>query len=187
MKKKERIIYSTPYYSYANVSREEQVKEYLEVKNDSACSVDEEMTADQVTDAMLIDFHNDENYMNVDAEHENLDVNIATDILAVASLGRWDGRRMAYRTLHHNLQEIFKVWDSCEEIKLYSDGKDIKGEGIHHDGTNYVTFRAWKKNISDEKKELVLSAIYQNKDNADELVKKYTRSIAKDVQSIYGW
>lgn len=185
MKKKERIIFQT--MGFNTMSREEQVEEYLQVMSDRVYAVEELKKAEEVTDADLVNFQNDEQEMWFDSEKENLDLNIATDILAVASLGLWNGRRRGYRTLGNNLAEVFRVWNSCEDIKLYVEDRDVKGIGRHHDGTNYVTFRAWKKNISEAKKEELLKELYYGEDNADVLIKKYTRSIAKDVASIYGW
>lgn len=184
---KDRIIYQTLAFTYENVSREDQVKEYLAVMEDRVYSVDEVKKAEEVTDEDLQNFQYEESIMNSDDERQNLNMAIETDILAVASLGLWNGRRMGYKMLGKNLNNIFNVWDSCEEIKLYSDGKDVKGIGHHHDGTNYVTFRAWKKNVSEAKKEEVLKSLYNNQSQAEALVKKYTRSIHKDIKSIYGW
>jgi len=185
MKKKERIIFET--YRFNTLSREEQVQEYLQVINDPIYGLAEVKTAEEVTDEDLYDFFADEQQITYDAERENLDVTIDTDILAIADLGLWNGRRRGYRELGKNLNSIFSVWDSCEDIKLYVEGSEVKGEGIHHDGRNCTIFRAWKKNVSDEKKEKVLNAIYNNSLDADDLIKKATRSIAKDIKSIYGW
>ena len=121
-----------------------------------------------------------------DEYNHNLNVEINSKLIAIANIGRWNGRRCGYKELSYNLNSIFECWESCDYIKLYSEHGNIKGIGAHHDGTNYVTFRKLIDNITDSQLELLENAIYENAGNVENYIKRYTRSIYKDVKKIYG-
>ena len=165
-----KTIYTTEY------DFEEAKKEYKECND----------ITEEISDDRVYDFINDTVSMWYEDEKVNLNKEIDTDILAVANMGLWNGRRTGYKELSNNLKDIFSVWESCDGLKLYVEKGNVKGTGYHHDGTNYVTFRKWKDNISDDAKDKVLSALYMGND-ATNLLKRYTRSIVKDVAKIYGW
>ena len=120
-------------------------------------------------------------------ESTNFNVELDEDIIAIASMGLWNGRRMGYKIIGNKLNNILYSFTSCDYIKFNSAGRDIVGMGVHHDGTNTATFRKWRKGISDSVKEKTINAIYEGKENVQELIKKNTRSIYKDVKKIYGW
>lgn len=174
---KEHIIYQT--MGFDDRTEEELEKEYRE-----AMGIDSEET---VKDTDVYEFHAQNASEWFSDERDNLDVSVGENILAIAYVGLWNGTRKGYKELSYKLHNIFNVWDSCDEIKLYCDRYDVRGVGIHHDGRNTVLFRRWKDNVSDANKERVMNALYYNKDNADALVKRYTRSICSDVKKVYGW
>lgn len=160
----ERIIYNN------DVDVEEFKKNYPELEGDD------------VYDAIA-----DDCYLSWEAEHANLNIELDTDVIAFASVGTWRGPRSGYKELSNNLNSIFNVFQSCDYIKVYGDGFNIRGRGIHHDGTNTVLFRRWKDNVSEAAKERVLQAVYNQRSEADALVKKYTLSLYRDVKKVYGW
>ena len=157
MKKKEHLIYQSSYF-------------------------DENLTDNEIEEG-----ENFDDKMWFDDEKTNLNVELDEDIIAIAEMGLWNGKRMGYKIMGSNLKNILSAFSSCDYIKFNSSGRDIVGMGIHHDGTNTCVFRKWKKGLSDSAKEKTINAIYQNDSNVQELIKKNTRSIYKDVQKIYGW
>lgn len=141
------------------------------------------------SDDTIYQFINDSVNIWFDDEKANLDVMTSNgeNILAVASIGRWDGRKSGYKELGNKLNDIFSVWESCDDIKIYVENGNVKGKGYHHDGINYVTFRKWASNVSDAIKEKTLNALYMGSDKASYFVKKYTKSLSQDVAKVYGW
>ena len=120
-------------------------------------------------------------------EESNLNVKIDTDILAIADLGLWNGRKHGYKVIGNNLSSILRVWDSCDTIEIGVDKGNVVGTGYHHDGTNYITFRKFKEGITEKARDKVIEAIYNNSDNEESLIKRNTRSLAPEVNAIYGW
>ena len=62
----------------------------------------------------------------------------------------------------------------------------MRGKATHHDGTNYYTFRAWKKGIDPDDRDDLVFDLYngkRNKKKIDELTYKLGPEIAK----VYGW
>jgi hypothetical protein len=177
-----KTIYSTEYGTL-----EEERKNYKDYLEQCTDYNEEQINTLSDNDEKVYEYINETVSMWYDDEKANLDKELDTEIIALADIGRWNGRVKGYKELGYNLNSIFSVWESCDDIKLFAEKGNIKGIGYHHDGTNYVTFRKWKKNISDNMKEKVICAIYNQDDNADKLIKRYTRSIYKDVANIYGW
>ena len=185
---KEHIIYQT--MGFDTRTEEELRKDFEE----SLCDDYDDLTEEQIAEAVkagegdLWSEHFQTSYNNwFRAEQDNLSVELDEKIIAIASMGLWNGRRNGYKELSYNLKDIFTVWDSCDDIKLYADQYNVRGEGHHHDGRNYVTFRRWANDVSDENKERTLNALYYEKDEVDKLIKRFTRSIRPDVKKIYGW
>jgi hypothetical protein len=138
-------------------------------------------------DYTIYDSTEEDSDIFLDDERTNLDVKLSTKIIAIADLGLWNGRRLGYKILSNNLNSIFNCYDSCENIKLFADRYNVQGIGYHHDGTNYITYRRLKDDLTENQTEILIDAIYKNSVNADKFIKKYTVSIRKDVANIYGW
>ena len=56
----------------------------------------------------------------------------------------------------------------------------------HHDGTNYVVFKAWKDGVTDEQKENVMDALYCGK-CTNRMLRRYTRNLGGEIAKVYGW
>ena len=184
MKKKERIIYQSNYFSDRKESEERaEFKSYL-----MECRDMDEAEAERVSknDDDFYGWKNEQENDWFQAEEENLNVELDTRILAIADVGLWRGRVMGYKELTRNLSSILRSMN-VDYLKVYVADREVKAIRHHHDGTHYVTFRAWKDSTTDVQRERVTEAIYNQKENAMALVKRYTRSLAKDVKKIYGW
>ena len=184
MKKKERIIYQSSYFSERKESEERKdFKSYL-----MECMDMDEAEAERMSnnDDDFYGWQNEQESNWFEDEESNLNVELDTRILAIADIGRWNGRVMGYKELTGNLSSILRSMN-VDYLKVYFTDREVRAIGHHHDGTNYVTFRAWRTSTTDAQKERVTEAIYNQKENAMALVKRYTRSLAKDVKKIYGW
>ena len=106
----------------------------------------------------LKSFISEELECNLDDERANLNIPLDGDILVIADLGLWNGRRQGYKILHGNVSNIFTTGEDYTE--WYSDGYNIKAIASHHDGDNRYLYREIKndKNIG-----RFLSDIYEGK------------------------
>lgn len=98
------------------------------------------------------------------------------EYIAIADLGLWNGRRVGYKELN-NLTEVLGDYDY---IKVYTDNYNLRVDGIHHDGTNYITIRKFK-DISDTQKENFLDKIYSGKVTQKD-ISRYTKSLLEDIK-----
>ena len=118
----------------------------------------------------------------LDDERANLNIALDEDILVIADLGLWDGRKQGYNIIKGNVSNILNVrYDFAE---WYSDGYNIKGVETHHDGTNYYEYRVIRKNRNIQK---LLDAIYNGEKITRKKLNYYTKSLHPYVAQVYGW
>jgi hypothetical protein len=117
-------------------------------------------------------------------ERVNLNQQIDGEILVIANIGRWNGRFNGYKIIDNNLKEILSNFGNVDEIIIFSDGKNIRAEGCHHDGTNYYLFREIKDGVNIDN---LLNDIYDNKAITSARLSYYTKSLVPYVNNIYGW
>ncbi len=116
---------------------------------------------------------------NFDDKRTKLDIEIPGNVLVIADLGLWYGRRSGYRELGSNVNEIFNV----EASKYYCDTYDVRGMFHHHDGTNEYLFRYVPDGVDATP---LLNALYYGK-ATHEMMLRYTRSLRPYVSKVYGW
>lgn len=120
-----------------------------------------------------------------DDERDNLDIECG-NILAIADLGLWDGRRSAYKIIKSG--KVNGILDmNLESGEFYSDGKNIRCTQHHHDGTNYITFREIKPTATDKGIERICDMLYNGEEVPQTLLNRYTRSLCPAVNKVYGW
>lgn len=120
-------------------------------------------------------------------EKANLNIDVGNDIVMFVVRGLWDGYHNGSRDLHNG--NIASVLDSigCEYVKYYvDDNGDLRGTGVHHDGTNNHLYRAWKDGIS-EKQKMNLQEKWAKKESTRKDLSRYTRKIGTYVADVYGW
>lgn len=105
-------------------------------------------------------------------------------VLAIASMGLWNGRVSGYKILDNNLNEVVKASIGCDEKHVYCDRYNVLAEGYHHDGRNYVEFREIRE---DKDIDRFLEKIYMNEPITRAEVRKYTKSLRPRVKEIYGF
>ena len=134
------------------------------------------------TDEQIYDGVTD--HINLWYEDEECNLNRELDgrVLAIADLGLWYGRRKAYKILGRNLSDI--LWNiSCDEFRVYADRYNVKAEGYHHDGHNYVEYRELRE---DRNYDILLGKLYNNEEVSREEINYYTKSLRSKVREVYG-
>lgn len=116
-------------------------------------------------------------------EVDNLNYALNGRVLAIASLGLWNGRTCGYKVGEANLNEIMYLGNE-DMFKIYAELQNIKKISYHHDGTNHILFRE----IREERNiEVLLNKIYNGEDVTNNMLNYYTRSLYPYVKNIYGW
>ena len=106
------------------------------------------------------------------------------EIIAVADLGFWHGRRIGYKDYRH-LQDI--MYTSCDYEKIYVDGYgNLRKRESHHDGTNTILYRQWKDDITDIQKDNFRNKCYEGCLTKQDIY-RYTKSLGKLFCKYYGW
>ena len=139
-----------------------------------------------ISDDEIYEEINDFQSMDYDDQYRyNLNKELDGKIIAIANIGLWNGRRSGYKIMGYNLNNILDSF-SCDYIKVYADRYNIHSEASHHDGTHYVTFRMIKPNLSDEQVENFLNKVYNGTHTSKDIT-RYTKSLVKEVNKVYGW
>ena len=167
---KERIVWSN---DDLNI---EDFKEYFEEENLTELSDTEKFNA-------ICDL-NDE---YLDDERANLNKQLPTSILVIATLGLWNGIAHGYRELNSNNLKDCLSGTCGDYVKWYVDShKNLRCTDKHHDGTNHYLYRRWKEGLGWEAKENFLDKIYRGVVTAAD-ISRNTVSIGRDVAEVYGW
>lgn len=145
---------------------------------------DEEIARlDRLTDSQWWDRLADYESMWFDDERCNLNKETDGVIVAIADLGLWTGRHIGVRVLKSNINSIMDVCYNYDYVKLYADQYNVHAELIHHDGTNYITFRLAK----DYDTAQALEDMAESGELTWDKAMRKTKSIVKDVNKIFGW
>lgn len=151
----------------------EDWKDYLE---------EEYPNADEDKQYEIMDELND---MYLDDERINLDIQLPEEIIILADLGLWYGRRYGYKIIESgNIADC--LYSECDYATFYCDNYNFKADCIHHDGSNSYLYRTWKDGISETQKENFLNAIYNGKCNS-KMITRYTKSLRPYIAKVYGW
>lgn len=110
------------------------------------------------------------------------------NILVIADLGLWNGRRSAYREIRSgNLADCFVPSRDTLEIEWFVDRNgDLRCTDDHHDGTNRYLYRVWKTGISEAQKDGLRHQIASGKVSRTE-IGRYTDRLGDEIGSVFGW
>lgn len=146
----------------------------------------ENLEANEVED-ITEDKIQEEVYENIDMLFEdellNLSKKLPNNIIAIADLGLWDGRRQGYKILGNNLNEVVSSTIGCDEKEVYCDAYNVRATGYHHDGRNHVLFRELRE---DRNIDNFLEKIYNNETISSSTLNYYTKSLRPYIKVIYG-
>lgn len=107
------------------------------------------------------------------------------EIICIADIGRWNGRREGYQLVGQRLSNILYAREDVSVNRFYDDGKDICHEEAHHDGTNYYIYRVLKGKDHDEQVENA-EKLYNGHKVTRRRIAAYTRSLRPAVLSAIG-
>ena len=125
-------------------------------------------------------------YLNcdyLDDERINLSGIETNQIVAIADLGLWHGRRTGYKLLDTVADCLYS---DCDEVKWYCDRYDFKATMSHHDGTNYIVYREKKDNISTEQWLNFIAKIFSGTVTKADIT-RYSKSLRPKIAKVYGW
>lgn len=134
------------------------------------------------------DISNECNFMETlwfDDERGNLDsVDEGGGLIAIADVGRWNGRFSGYKEVK-NLADV--LYSDCDYERVYVDSNgDLRKEESHHDGSNSILYRYWKDGLTDEQRENFMSKIYHGKCTQKDIT-RYTRKAGLGIANAFGW
>lgn len=115
----------------------------------------------------------------------NLSIQLPGNIIAIADLGLWNGRKNGYKIMTDNLNSILQShMNGPSEICIYGDSYNILADEAHHDGTNHYLYRML---LPDKDAAPLLNAIWSGEEIGKKMLNRYTRSLYPYVASTYGW
>lgn len=121
---------------------------------------------------------------DLDDERCNLNVEVNGLIIGFANLGLWDGRSIGVRTFGSNVKNILK--SDADLVTWYCDRYNVLCDAIHHDGTNYYTYRVCKDKADAVSLMNKLSK-FDDVNKAREFFISHTKSLRPYVANVYGW
>ena len=138
-------------------------------------------TEEQLTDIMY-----DTNNGYLDDERSNLDIQCNSEILAIADIGRWNGRFSGYGIIKSgNVADC--LYSPHDYAQWYVDREgEFRSTQIHHDGSNHYYYRTFKDGIEDYEREDLLADIYDGK-ATQEQIDRLTDKLGTKIGEVYGW
>ena len=149
----------------------------------------------------LIDYYpdceNDEEALYsrmIDVNHSYLEDEIAQaenvffdeGLLVIADLGLWWGRRPGYKQIGSSLADVFRDTVIDTGTFYVDENGDVRAENIHHDGTNYYLYRAWRPGLSDVQRDYFLCKIINGRASRRD-INRYTVRIGDHFADLYGF
>ena len=138
-------------------------------------------TEEQLTDIMY-----DTNNGYLDDERSNLDIQCNSEIIAIADIGRWNGRFAGYGIIKSgNVADCLYSPHDYAQWYVDRDG-EFRSTQIHHDGSNYYYYRSFKDGVEDDERDDLLADIYDGK-ATQEQIDRLTDKLGPTIGKVYGW
>ena len=165
---KKHLIWSNYNLDYED-EREWMEEEYPELTEDERIRLMYEMNSD-----------------NLEEERCNLNIQMPEAILAIADLGLWRGRRTGYKEItSRRISDCLYSDRDTEYATWWIDGRgDLCAEFIHHDGTDYITYREWKEGVSETQKENLKAKLMRGEATRKDITRK-TRKLGDRIAAVY--
>lgn len=172
----ERVIYSSlGYYDEDTKESVDIVKGYCEAN---------EIDIDALDLSDRIEIFNEDNEEWYECEILNLGKKTGGNILAIVDIGTWNGRKNGYKKLSNNLSDVLMGHGSIDGMKLYFDGFNVRSNQYHHDGVNFILYRELRE---DTNYEILLNKIYNGEEISSSCLNRYTRSLRRYMNEVYGF
>ncbi len=122
----------------------------------------------------------------LDDERVNLNIQLPREIIAIADLGRWNGKFSGYKVIKSgNIKDC--LYSDCDMNEWYVDKNgDFRCRAVHHDGTNYYLYRTFKDYATDYQIENFKNKIYNSKVTRADIT-RITKRLGDEIGKVYGW
>ena len=129
-------------------------------------------------------YENNKHYL--DDERINLNIQMEMPIIVIADLGLWNGRRMGYKDIESgNIRDC--LYADTDYATWYVDHLgDLRCDAVHHDGTNFYLYRAFKPGVSKNQMENLKEKIYHGKATRSDIT-RVTMRLGDAIAKVYGW
>ena len=118
-----------------------------------------------------------------DCEKSNLHKELPNNIIAIADVGKWNGRFHGGKILGNNLNEVLFMGRDHMDINCYCNRYDVCSDLAHHDATDHITYRMIKEGVDAD---WLLDKLVEEGLSGKEIT-KYTKSLRPYVKEIYGF
>ena len=116
---------------------------------------------------------------------EALNVLLDNDIVVIADLGLWNGRKPGYKVIESgNISDC--LVDDSDYCEWYCDSNNLRCTAHYHDGTNHYLYRMFKVGLTERQKQTFLSKIYFGTVTPKDMT-RYTKSIRPNIAKVFGW
>lgn len=139
-----------------------------------------------MTEEQLYELMYETNASYLDDERMNLNIQGTQPIIVIADLGRWNGRFQGYKIIQSgNISDC--LYSDTDMTEWYVDKLgDLRAEAIHHDGTNYYLYRAFKDSATPEQIEKLKDKIYCGKATRSDIT-RVTKRLGDAIAKVYGF
>ena len=143
---------------------------------------------EDLSDSEKWEVANELNQEHLEDERINLNIRLTGDIIAIGSIGTWRGTFKGYKEMKtDNIADcLTSLVNGCSEIEFFIENGNFKANEYHHDGINHYLYRQWRDGLTWTQKDNFLDKLYHGK-ASDRDIRRYTKSIAKEICKVYGW
>ena len=122
----------------------------------------------------------------LDDTRANLNIQLSQSIIIIGDLGLWNGRAHGYKMIDSgNIKDCFQ--SDCDMNEWYVDKLgDLRCKAVHHDGTNYYLYRAFKDGVTDSQIERLQDKLYAGTATRQDIT-RVTKRLGDDIGAVYGW
>ncbi len=119
-------------------------------------------------------------------ERANLNIQVSRSIIVIGDLGLWNGRAHGYKMIESgNIRDC--LYSDCDMNEWYVDKNgDLRCTAIHHDGTNYYLYRAFKDTATESQIERLQEKLYEGTATRQDIT-RVTKRLGNDIGAVYGW
>lgn len=182
----EHVLWSSEDFEDADIWRDDY-KQMLLSRDDDL--TDEEAAEEAEDNDAVLAWVSDasDDYFN-DMRSNLSGISYSKPIIAIADLGLWNGRHSAYMLIESGkVVDCLSTGSDIDDASWYvTDGGEFKASMSHHDGTNEITYRVFKKTASDKDMDALEGLIYGGKATQAD-IDKATDRIGPDIAKVYGW
>lgn len=140
------------------------------------------------TEQERIDLMHEINNDYLDDERCKMNIQLDREILVVADLGLWDGRRQAYNEIKSGNIKDCLYGQNCDYYDTWyvDDLGDLRCDAVHHDGTNRLMYRVYKPDATVAQILNLKEKLYFGKATRKDIT-HVTERLGDKIAKVYGW